>query len=396
MPVNHIDYWRAARFANWLHNDQPAGAQDATTTEDGAYTFVPGGNANDAAARNAGASVFMPTDQEWYKAAYYDTTAKIYYEYPTESYTPTTCSPPTTASNTANCANAVGDLTVVGSSPNSASPNGTFDQGGNLWEWNESGFPSATRRLRAGSSGLDAINLSATGFYSLDASEVEYVTERFISSVGFRVAWAIPAPTVKGLTPIGLSMLGSLLGLAICTGGSLPFTLPKSGSFGVFEREAADGSNRRLVHGSASGRSEPRPQYGEVLTKATHLVVPGIFIPSFLIPQMIRPVARDEKEGARELLHVDRDVGAEQAFFLQAADETAEYVEVLRDLGIETQGLVIAGELQIVPKQEVVVAVMLHGDEHGRDIIIRDGPAIWTTRANSADCGQQFIPQGID
>ena len=36
-PVNWVDWGDAARFANWLHNGQPTGAQDLTTTEDGAY-----------------------------------------------------------------------------------------------------------------------------------------------------------------------------------------------------------------------------------------------------------------------------------------------------------------------------------------------------------------------
>jgi len=32
-PVNMVSYWDSCRFANWLHNGQPTGAQDAGTTE---------------------------------------------------------------------------------------------------------------------------------------------------------------------------------------------------------------------------------------------------------------------------------------------------------------------------------------------------------------------------
>ena len=39
-PVNYVSFWDAARFANWLHNGQPTGAQGAGTTEDGAYHDV--------------------------------------------------------------------------------------------------------------------------------------------------------------------------------------------------------------------------------------------------------------------------------------------------------------------------------------------------------------------
>jgi hypothetical protein len=38
-PVNFVDYYDALRFINWLHNGQPTGAQNASTTEDGAYPF---------------------------------------------------------------------------------------------------------------------------------------------------------------------------------------------------------------------------------------------------------------------------------------------------------------------------------------------------------------------
>ncbi len=36
-PVNWVSWGDAARFANWLHNGQPTGAQDLSTTEDGAW-----------------------------------------------------------------------------------------------------------------------------------------------------------------------------------------------------------------------------------------------------------------------------------------------------------------------------------------------------------------------
>ncbi len=37
MPVNVVSFYDSRRFANWLDNGQPTGAQDSTTTEDGAY-----------------------------------------------------------------------------------------------------------------------------------------------------------------------------------------------------------------------------------------------------------------------------------------------------------------------------------------------------------------------
>jgi len=38
-PVNYVNWGDSARFANWLHNGQPTGAQSASTTENGAYAL---------------------------------------------------------------------------------------------------------------------------------------------------------------------------------------------------------------------------------------------------------------------------------------------------------------------------------------------------------------------
>lgn len=32
-PVNYVSFYDALRFANWMHNDQPTGGQDSSTTE---------------------------------------------------------------------------------------------------------------------------------------------------------------------------------------------------------------------------------------------------------------------------------------------------------------------------------------------------------------------------
>lgn len=72
-PVTFVSWGDAARFSNWLHNGQPTGSQNASTTEDGAYTL--NGAISDAAlyavSRNANANWFIPSVNEWYKAAYH-------------------------------------------------------------------------------------------------------------------------------------------------------------------------------------------------------------------------------------------------------------------------------------------------------------------------------------
>lgn len=63
-PVNLVGWYDALRFANWLHNGKPTGAQGPATTEDGAYTFS---GETSVGPRNPGAKVFLPNENEWYK-----------------------------------------------------------------------------------------------------------------------------------------------------------------------------------------------------------------------------------------------------------------------------------------------------------------------------------------
>src|SRR3954451_20308467 len=77
-PVAYVSWGDAARFANWLHNGQPTGAQNSNTTESGAYTL--NGAISNAAlyavTRNASARWFIPSENEWYKPAYYQPAAQ--------------------------------------------------------------------------------------------------------------------------------------------------------------------------------------------------------------------------------------------------------------------------------------------------------------------------------
>jgi hypothetical protein len=204
MPVNWVSFWDAARFANWLHNGQPTGAQDNTTTEDGAYTITPTGIANNTITRNAGATVFIPSENEWYKAAYYDPLVG-YYDYPTGTNAPTTCTTPGATANTANCGNAVADVTVVGGYTSSPSPYASYDQGGNVGEWSETIF--GTKRIQRGG-GFD----SGTGGIGLPAFQrPDGFPENEVFHLGFRVASISPQPT-PALSPLALGLMTSLLG----------------------------------------------------------------------------------------------------------------------------------------------------------------------------------------
>ncbi|MBN2475921.1 MAG: SUMF1/EgtB/PvdO family nonheme iron enzyme [Pirellulales bacterium] len=66
-PVDYVGWYDALRFANWLHNGQRRAAQGPTTTEDDAYDMSRGASIS----RKADARVWLPSEDEWYKAAYY-------------------------------------------------------------------------------------------------------------------------------------------------------------------------------------------------------------------------------------------------------------------------------------------------------------------------------------
>jgi hypothetical protein len=77
-PITYINWFRAARFANWMSNGQPSGVkQDAASTENGAYDLQ-GADGNavllNAENPNTGAppKFYITRENEWYKAAYYN------------------------------------------------------------------------------------------------------------------------------------------------------------------------------------------------------------------------------------------------------------------------------------------------------------------------------------
>jgi formylglycine-generating enzyme required for sulfatase activity len=199
MPVNNVSFFDALRFANWMNNGQ--GTAD---TESGSYTLeggTPTPSNGGTVIRNGAATIVLPSENEWYKTAYYDAITSSYFDYPTGTNAQTQCAPPTALPNRANCFGAAGpNLTAKGSYSGSPSPYGTFDQGGNVSEWNETLINGSNRALRGGSFGTPAVILSAAyqGYNPPDAES---------GDTGFRLAM-IPEPGT------GLLVFAGLLGLA--------------------------------------------------------------------------------------------------------------------------------------------------------------------------------------
>lgn len=214
-PVNYVSWYDAARFANWMHNGQPRGAADLTTTEDGSY-FLNGTLESDGAlpiVREADATWVIPSEDEWYKAAYYDYVSRSYYNYPTDSNVAPSNEllDPDPGNNATFYLNGftIGApyyRTLVGDDENSASPYGTFDQGGNVWEWNDTLRPHTYRGLRGGSY-LGYVEYLHAWYRSYTHSPAYQD-----SSIGFRLAKVglpTPIPTVGtwGLVVATLALL---------------------------------------------------------------------------------------------------------------------------------------------------------------------------------------------
>jgi formylglycine-generating enzyme required for sulfatase activity len=213
-PVNYVNWYDSARFTNWLGNGQGSGS-----TETGAYTLS--GNTG-IITKNVGATVYLPSEDEWYKAAYYDPTPGAgggdnYWLYASQSDTaPTIASANSTGdisnpgANVANYAYGAdwgtpvqdGNVTTVGSA---AANNyfGTADQVGNVWEWNDAVIGSS-RGSRGGSFDSLDLFLSASFRYNTVPTIENY-------NIGFRVASssiaAVPEPTSLLLTMLAGGMM---------------------------------------------------------------------------------------------------------------------------------------------------------------------------------------------
>ena len=208
-PVNYVCFWDACRFVNWLTNGQPTGSQDANTTEDGSYCLngQTGTDGRTIQRKTQRGRYFVPSENEWYKTAYYDpgkAGGAGYWDFPTLGNTaPTAELPPGSAepngSANYNAVDQANGITEVGAYDQSPSAYATFDQGGNVQEWDETivnlGLGWASRQLLGGgflSTGPDLrANASSNHFPNFEDEDI-----------GFRVV-EVPEPATLSLLAIG-------------------------------------------------------------------------------------------------------------------------------------------------------------------------------------------------
>jgi formylglycine-generating enzyme required for sulfatase activity len=216
-PVNYVSWFDAARVANWYQN----GATSLSNTEDGAYTLVGGQTTGTAPARNNNATFYIPTQDQWYKAAYYKggSTSAGYWDYATRSDTfPTAVTADTTgigsAGSTGNFANyhddanwndRGGNVTTVGTNGVS-SAYGAFDMNGNITEWND-----LTGLVAGSDRGVRGGYWGSFSEFSLRSSFNQEIAASDESDVyGFRLASpvAVPEPSTYAMALAGLACGG--------------------------------------------------------------------------------------------------------------------------------------------------------------------------------------------
>jgi formylglycine-generating enzyme required for sulfatase activity len=198
-PITDVTFYETLRFANWLGNGQTPGS-----TETGAYTLLggtPTPSNGDSITRNADATVFLPSEDEWYKAAYYNPVTSSYYSYATSSNTVPTASGPTATPNSANYNSVVGTLTNVGAYSGTTSPYGAYDMAGDVWQWNEMLIAASYRGLRGGPFFFGS-------YYLLSSNGAGGLTTADGDSFGFRVASVLtPEPSTGVLAIIACGVI---------------------------------------------------------------------------------------------------------------------------------------------------------------------------------------------
>ncbi len=203
-----LNWFEAAEFVNWLNTSKGATP---------AYNFDFGGEFQlwepsdpgydpDNKFRNSRALYFLPSVDEWYKAAFYDPVTDQWFDFPNGSNTAPlpvgSGTDPNTAVFLPSSIAGPADVMQAGG----LSPFGTMAQGGNVDEWQETEFDllndgESSRIFRGGSWHSGEVPLASSRRRNSDPAIGNTI-------VGFRIA-SIPEPSTLVLSSLGiLGVLG--------------------------------------------------------------------------------------------------------------------------------------------------------------------------------------------
>jgi formylglycine-generating enzyme required for sulfatase activity len=233
-PITYVDLFCCAYFCNWLTLGCPSGEESSELIQHGAYTITQDSD-QQSIETIPGSPFFLPTEDQWYKAAYYhhnpkkiitydpedpiasvqDSGSFLYWNYPTQ----TMSEPWNRLGSSVEAANYFRSsnwwysqyttgkepyLTPVGTFQNTPGPYGTFDMGGDVNEWTfslhdikEDENSSTCCFIRGGSWASGSIELDRKTHHDLEVTAKNNTT-------GFRVASQelvqVKQPTQKDLT----------------------------------------------------------------------------------------------------------------------------------------------------------------------------------------------------
>ena len=196
-PVRYVSFYDGLRLCNWMANGQGSG-----DTETGSYDLSLGMWVT----RTTNATWVLPTEDEWYKAAYYSASNALYYDYPNGSDDVPAEPTDETTPREMN----FGDdpywqgneyYTSIGETTGTT-PYGVYDMGGNVQEWTEtfSHGGGEYRITRGGGffSPASALSYSGTAAYSPTVED---------PGEGIRLAYIVPEPSTVLLCFTGLAAL---------------------------------------------------------------------------------------------------------------------------------------------------------------------------------------------
>ncbi len=223
-PVGGLSWRNAAVYCNWLHNNQSTareaffnGAYDITTF---GYAGPTGERFTDQREHNPGARFWIPTFNEWMKAAHYDPNRNGpgqggWWSYSNTTDQPMFGGPPggtgfnqfgqtgPSQGNFAWTSSSLSEFQVLlGAYANQQSPWGLLDTAGGTTEWTEGvvGSPDVLYRISEGAawgSGRSAAWSNSLAEFSADLPSYPFY------DFGFRIAAAIPSPSTGGLMLAG-------------------------------------------------------------------------------------------------------------------------------------------------------------------------------------------------
>lgn len=207
-PAASIKWYEAAAFVNWLNTSSGktaaynlawSGTAWSMTLQNSSDAWTVGGTN---LYRNKDAYYFLPSENEWYKAAYYNAAGTNYFLYPTGSNSvPTSVASGTNANTAVFSGTVTPTLPAVVTAAGGRSPYGTMGQGGNVWEWMESAADGTNttstenRSFRGGRFGAGPNELRSTAQLALSPSGEDI-------NIGFRVA-SVPEPSAYALLLLG-------------------------------------------------------------------------------------------------------------------------------------------------------------------------------------------------